>query len=49
MYDWVTFSIAEIDSKIKNSYNIEIKIDKRYMYTNVHSSTIYNSQDMEAT
>ena len=22
---------------------------KRYMHTNVHSSTIYNSQDMEAT
>ena len=22
---------------------------KRYMYPNVHSSTIYNSQDMEAT
>ena len=22
---------------------------KRYMYPNIHSSTIYNSQDMEAT
>ena len=24
-------------------------IQKRYMYPNVHCSTIYNSQDMEAT
>ena len=29
-------------------YKIKIK-KKRYMHPSVHSSTIYNSQDMEAT
>ena len=27
----------------------EISNSKRYMHPNVHSSTVYNSQDMEAT
>ena len=31
---------------IKKTKNIN---SKRYMYPNVHSSIIYNSQDMEAT
>ena len=31
-------------SRKDENYNSE-----RYMYPNVHSSTIYNSQDMEAT
>ena len=26
-----------------------IYVDKRYTYSNVHSSTIYNSQDTEAS
>ena len=27
----------------------ETRIEKRHMYPNVHRSTVYNSQDMEAT
>ena len=27
----------------------ETRIEKRYMYPNVHHSTVYNSQDMETT
>ena len=32
------------DRIAKENYNL-----KRYMYLNVHCSTIYNSEDMEAT
>ena len=51
----------EVPQKIKNRVTIrssnptpgyisrEKSNSKRYMYPNVHCSTIYNSQDMEAT
>ena len=36
--------LLDIQPKKKENTNL-----KRYMHTNVHGSTIYNSQDMEAT
>ena len=36
-----------LDLSLKWSF--EKSNQKRYKYTNVHNSTVYNSQDMEAT
>ena len=36
--------LMQLNTRKTNDHN-----SKRHMYPNIHSSTIYNSQDMEAT
>ena len=41
-------SVGEWKSKLWYIQTMEYYVVKRYMHPNVHSSTSYNSQDMEA-
>ena len=44
-----SFLVKELNHKIQQSHFGENHNLKRLMHPNVHCSTIYNSQDMEAT